>query len=381
MRNMTRITIAAVLLLAAIMLLNGCGDLNGNGNKKGRLITFTSQTDEVGTKTHYGDDYKDGNTLWQYIVWDETDVIRIVSDAAKCASGLHYADYAIDEVTANAEHKSYAKIKPTPNGLEWADADWYEFYSVTPPPGTGAVNSIHGPDADPYNASMLGTVNATLLATPALPTGEDNIESKTVRADGKTYTYTVYKPDMNYAVMSASESGTYSGIDSVRLVFKPAFTAFEFNLTSADEDITVSKVELFADPNSGDFLAGSYTFKAGSDISVSGAVQVVGASGTRSQSVSMTMNPALALTSANGITLTFFTIPIVNTGMLSLRVTTSMGTATLKLTDTDKTSAYKFLPGKKYRINLLKVGETWKIFFDVNVDPWIDVEPATTIII
>ena len=67
--------------------------------------------------------------------------------------------------------------------------------------------------------------------------------------------------------------------------------------------------------------------------------------------------------------------------MLNLRVTTSLGTATLKLTDTDKTSAYKFQPGKKYRVNLLKVGDMWKIFFDVDVDPWIDVEPATTIII
>lgn len=373
MKNMTRITIAAVLL-AAILLLNGCGDLN---NKKGLQITFTSQTGEVGTKTYYGDDYKEGNTTWQYIVWEEGDKIRIASDNASCATGAHYADYEIGEVTANAEHKSYAKIKPTPNGLEWAETNLYQFYAVTPTPGTGAVLAIISQDdltAD--NADMLGTVRCSLPATPALPT---ETTTKTVTSGDKRYSYTVYKPDMDYAVMTAHEGGDYSSIDSVRLTFKPAFTAFEFNLTSADEDLTVSKVELFA-TSTDECLNGTYLLKAGSDISVSGAVQATGSPANRN-SVSMTMNPALALTASSGITLTFFTLPIVNSSMLNLRVTTSLGTATLKLTDTDKTSAYKFQPGKKYRINLLKVGETWKIFFDVNVDPWIDVEPATTIII
>ena len=369
MRNTTRFTIAAVLL-AAVLLLDGCGELNP---KKGRLITFSSQTGEVGTKTYYGDDYTASGTTWQYIIWETTDVLRIVSDNASCATGLHYADYAIDEVTANVEHKSYAKIKPTPNGLEWAETNLYEFYSVTPVPGTGAVQSIHGPDSENYNPSMIGSVKATLPATPALPT---TTTTKTVTSDGATYRYTVYPPDMKYAVMTASEAGDYSSIDSVRLTFKPAFTAFEFNLTSADQDMTVSKVELVA-ANASDCLAGTYTFKAGSDISTSGNVQL---SASTSQSVSMTMNPALSLTASTGITLTFFTIPIVNTGMISLKVTTNQGTATLNLTNTDKTTAYKFQPGKKYRINLLKVGETWKIFFDVAVYPWIDVEPTTIII-
>ena len=374
MRNTTRFTIA-VILLAAIVLLDGCNELNNN-NKKGRQITFTSQTGEVGTKTFYGDDYKDGNTTWQYIVWEVGDKIRIASDNASCATGAHYADYEIGEVTANAEHKSYAKIKPTPNGLEWAETDLYQFYAVTPTPGTGAVLAIISQDdltAD--NADMLGTVRCSLPATPALPT---ETTTKTVTSGGKTYSYTVYKPDMDYAVMTAHEGGDYSSIDSVRLTFKPAFTAFEFNLTSADEDLTVSKVELFA-TSTDDRLNGTYLLKAGSDISVSGAVQATGTTANRN-SVSMTMSPALALTASSGITFTLFTVPIVNESMLNLRVTTSLGTATLKLTDTDKTSAYKFQPGKKYRVNLLKVGDMWKIFFEVEVDEWVELTPTTIII-
>ena len=59
---------------------------------------------------------------------------------------------------------------------------------------------------------------------------------------------------------------------------------------------------------------------------------------------------------------------------------TSSGTAILNLTDTDKTSAYKFEPGKKYRINLLKLGGTWKykINLDPNARPWDLVEESTT---
>lgn len=374
MKSMTRISIVAVLL-GAILLLDGCVDLTRN--KKGSLITFTTSTGEVGTKTVYGDDY--ANHTWQYIVWEVGDVIQVVSDNAACASGKHFANYEIDEVTGNSNHQSYGTIAPTPNGLEWGDAQYYDFYSVTPPPGTGAVLALIGPDdLTTENADMIGKVRCNLPATPATPT---TTTTKTVTADGTTYTYTVYPPDMDYAVMSASAKGfDKNSEEDVSLLFKPAFTAFEFNLTSADEEITVTKVELAA-AGTTDRLAGTYLFTAGSSIVPSDAVpnpvEVVGTG--NSSSVSMTMNQTL--TASTGVTFTFFTIPIVNTGMVSLKVTTNRGTATLNLTKANSSEAYKFEPGKKYRINLLKVGETWKIFFDVDVDPWIEATPATTVII
>lgn len=372
MKRMTSISMV-IVLLGAILLLDGCEGLTRN--RQGSPVTFTTTTGEVGTKTYYGDNYlESGTTTWQYIVWEVGDVIQIVSDKATTAAGVHYANYTIDAVTGNADHQSYATIVPTPNGLDWGEDQIYDFYAVTPAPGTGAVNKIHGPDTENYNPTMIGTTNCTLPAAPTLPT---NTSSKTVTSDGKAYTYTVYPPDMNYAVMTAAnEDFNNTTKEDVSLLFKPAFTAFEINLTSADEDFTVTKLEL-ANAKDGEYLAGTYVFTAGSDISVEGSVLATGTG--NSKSVSMTMNQVL--TASTGVTVTFFTMPIKNTGMISLKVETDKGTATLNLTGTDKISAYQFEPGKKYRFNMLKVGETWKIFFDVAVDDWIEVTPATTVII
>ena len=88
-----------------------------------------------------------------------------------------------------------------------------------------------------------------------------------------------------------------------------------------------------------------------------------------------------AVTPGNGFTVTFFTVPIVNTGLLSLKVyTKDGGIATLPLTDTDKSSPYRFLPGKKYRVNLLKLGKpnVWKLTIDDQVLPWIKDEQTTS---
>ena len=106
-----------------------------------------------------------------------------------------------------------------------------------------------------------------------------NLNKKTVTADGTTYTYTVYPPDMDYAVMSASAKGfDKNSEEDVSLLFKPAFTAFEFNLTSADEEITVTKVELAA-AGTTDRLAGTYLFTAGSSIVHGGGFVLLAAAG------------------------------------------------------------------------------------------------------
>ena len=385
MKRMTIITMAAVLL-GTILFLGGCEGLK----TQGRLIKFKTSTGEVGTKTYYGDDYNASGTTWQYIVWEEGDGIRIVSDKAASAAGKYFADYVIDEVTENKNHQSFGTIAPTPNGLTWSEGQTqYNFYAVTPVPGTGAVKSIHGPDSDNYNPSMIGSVKAT-------QPNEYDLTSKTPgtkyltstggvteeQASDVAYIFDVYAPDMDNAVMTATTKGFVpeDDGDEVSLLFKPAFTAFEFNMTSADEAITVSKVELVAASTS-DCLAGSYTFIAGSDISTSSNVQL---SGTTYQSIAVTMNNELKppvtennqLTRGKGITFTIFTIPKVNTDMISLVVTTDKGTATLNLTDTDKSSAYKFQPGKKYRINMLKVARTWDIDIKLTfqVQPWISAD-------
>lgn len=366
----------AAVLLGIMFLAGGCNDLK----LKGRQVTFTTVAGEVGTKTAYGDNYPEsGTTTWQYIDWVTGDHIQIVSNNAANQAGRHSADYRISELLGRSGHQSMANVEPTPNGLTWGEAQKYDFYAVYPTPGTGAVDAIYSPDdLNSDNAAMLGTVRVILPYNPT-PTGNTKKyltatgTATTEGAENIAYTYDVYEPDMKYAVMTAAATDVdKDGETDVSLLFKPAFTAFEFNLTSADENFTVNKVELFS---AEDYLAGTYVLKAGAELS-NGSVQTSGTS--NSQYLTMTVNHAL--TPNSGFTFTFFTIPIQNTGTLGLRVVTSSGTAILNLTDTDKTSAYKFEPGKKYRINLLKLGGTWKykINLDPNARPWDLVEESTT---
>ena len=79
--------------------------------------------------------------------------------------------------------------------------------------------------------------------------------------------------------------------------------------------------------------------------------------------------------------MTLFTVPVTNSGVITLSVKTSEGTtAKLALLDTDKKSAYKFEAGKKYRINLLKLGGkfTYAIALAGEALPWQYVEESTT---
>lgn len=396
MKDLTKAIIAAVLA-GTLLIPGGCSDLK----HKGRQITFVTVSREAGTKTVYGDDVP-GTTTYQYINWVVNDGLRVVSDFAARRNNpdVFFADYVVTEVRDTLEHHSKASIvatSPGPgeeaDGLSWDNEHTgsYTFYAVNPRPGTGAVKSINcDPAPDGENPSdeaiqawrsELGKVEATLPATVTLPSTSTKKYLKedgtaATSADDAYYTYDVYAPNMDYAVLTASAT-VESSDKPVELHFQPAFTAFEVNITSADRDFTVSKVELVG---ASDRLAGTYRMKAGANLDTYGSVTVVESGDTpASNSVSLTMN-AVQLTSTKGITFTLFTIPKANEGLLSLRITTSVGTATLALTDTDGSSAYQFRAGRKYRINLLKLGETWKYKIVLKPEdlPWDLVSEQTT---
>lgn len=362
MKSMTRFTIAAVLL-GTVLLLTGCNDIK----LKSSQITFKATAGEVGTKTSYGDDYPGGDTptTYQYIDWVSGDLLRIVSDKAAGPSAENYADYVVTAFeTGTNNHQSYATIEPTPNGLAWTGTGKYQFYAVYPSPSVksagGAVSSIQYTNDE---SNVLGEVVATLPNTVAL---SGSPGSKTATVGGETCTYAVYAPDMKKAVMTAAATGV-DGDTQVNLVFKPAFTAFEFNLSSADDDFTITQIELAG--TGSDYLAGQYQMKAGdlTNVTPSGG----------SHSVTLTMGDGLELTPTSGVTFTLFTIPKANTGMLNLKVTVKEGenatrVATLPLTKANSTDPYVFDAGKKYRINglALKKGSKWQLEIDGNVLPW-----------
>ena len=400
---MKKIVIAlnAALLLGAALLSAGC---EGFG-QKGRPITFVTVTGEVGTKTTYGDDYAESTTTWQFIDWVTGDRMRIVSDYASDQSepANFYADYKVTAAERpDGTHQSKATVESASasgHGLFWDEghSGSYNFYAVYPTPGTGAVNSIGadaapGGDATPEQVVawqfQLGRVNATLPASTALP---EPSSTKKVDAQGHTlpddatdfaHTYNVYAPDMNYAVMTAAASVSSSNSD-VDLLFKPAFTAFEFNLTTAQvgDEFTIYDIRLTSTGD--DYLTGTYSMKAGADLSGSNVVTVDGTE--RYQYAALTSPAGVPLAAKAGITCTLFTLPKANTGILTLKITTEDGTVSLPLTGTDGTnptsSAYIFQPGLKYRINLLKLNKrdwTYKITLAPGDYPWDRSSQTTT---
>lgn len=370
----------ACAALVGSAILTGCNKISGG--EQGRIIRFFAVAEGPSTKAAYGNDDKGK----QAINWETGDVIRITSPTAVVTNTTdkHEADYVVtvtktgvpSEGTISHYDNNGNDATDDENGLAWGDDSSvaYAFYAIYP---STVVNSG-------ITLSAAGAVSATL---PASTTLSASSVKKYLKADGKVatqgaddpdlaYTYTVYEPDMKYAYMTAAASGDDVVFgEKIDLRFNPAFTAFEINLTSGDENFTVSKVEL-----AGEGLSGTYSMTAGADLSAANAVSL----GTVSNSVSATLPAATApnVKTDTGVTLTLFTIPKTNTGTIYLKVYTSEnGTtpATLALTNADKT-AYEFLAGYKYRINLLKVGGRWKykITIDPEELPWDRTDKETT---
>ena len=230
---------------------------------------------------------------------------------------------------------------------------------------------ITGPDnlpAEPTDDDLasIGTVQCALL------------QSQSTSGSSTSGSTTVFAPDMRYAPMTAAALGVdKDDAEDVSLVFNPAFTAIEVNMTS-DEELTINKVELSSTGT--DYLSGVYFLKAGSDISASGAVTV---SDTRRFNTVSLSGLNQQVSQDAGINFTLFTIPKVNTGVITLSVQTQTGSGNTLSTATahlplkySNGSVLQFQPGKKYRINALKLSDSWKIFFAVGVDEWVELDPV-----
>lgn len=350
MKTQRTILIACVAIACAAML-SGCTKDGFNG--RGKAIQFRASAGTA-TKAAYGILSTDGKT--QAIDWATGDKINIACAEATVQNGTgHVALYQVAEITTPSsatDVKSIGKLElGGANGLMWPDEDpatGYDFFAVYPD----------------LTITEAGLVTAS-VTNPESLTGETS--TKYVKADGKTpttqgaedlaYTYKVYEPSLAAMPMTATAHVAASG-SGVTLPFNPAFTALEFNLTGGDDSFTVSKVELIGAGD--DKLAGAFTMTAGKLSTVSPS--------TAESSVAVTLNEAITQTS--GVTFTLFMLPKTNTGIVKLKVTTDKGTATLQMTDKDKTSAFKFEAGKKYRINLLKLGGQWKIVIAPILLPW-----------
>ena len=380
-----RTILLACAAIAGAAMLCGCSKTEGGMHLSGAIQFGMASRGGQTTKTVYGDKdaTKDGKT-YQPLNWAEGDVVTIASPQAVVQNdpnGGHASNYVISQITLATETDPQSKAKvvnEAANGLMWLDnIDTYDFYAIYPKNETGVITLTQN-----------GAVEATIPAAQDLTgTPTTKSESKTNEVTGQTLTvnYKVYAPDMKYAFMTgALKSFTpTSNTQTVPIVFNPAFTAFEFNVSSQDDPIELTKFEILSSDGS-DKLAGKFTMTAGgTDVSATGATS----------SVKADLSAADAIDDENGLNFTVFTVPVTNTQPLRIKFTSKDGETTktswldLKYSNNaaagdNAGKAVQFLAGHKYRIHMLKLpASQWKITIAAVLEDWIPAEEEIVIYI
>ena len=399
MKKHSYILLMACAAIAGAALLESCskeGGISLNGPIQFGMVSRGTLT----TKTVYGKDYLEGEgedqkATYQSLDWVAGDLITIASPQAivqndASANPAHAADYRISTVLSTGtatDHQSKAKVvNAGANGLMYDDSykGSYDFYAIYPNHSEGRITLTEA-----------GAVSATIPATQTLKSGASKEESKKYTIDGETVTktikYTVYDPDMQFAFMTAAlkEFAPKDEQQTIPLTFTPAFTAFEFNVSSQDDEIELTKFEILS-PDNSDKLAGTFNMTAGT-------LPTSAPNATSSVTVDMTKidgtNPAPKIDQTNGLTFTVFTVPVENTKPLRIKFTSKDGDATktsyldLKYSNneaagTNAGDPVKFLAGHKYRIHMLKLPSSqWKITIAPVFEEWVDANEEVVIYI
>ena len=380
-----RTILLACAAIAGAAMLCGCSKTEGGMHLSGAIQFGMASRGGQTTKTVYGDKdaTKDGKT-YQPLNWAEGDVVTIASPQAVVQNdpnGGHASNYVISQITLATETDPQSKAKvvnEAANGLMWLDnIDTYDFYAIYPKQETGVITLTQN-----------GAVEATIPATQNLTgTPTTKSESKTNEVTGQTLTvnYKVYAPDMKYAFMTGALKSfkPTSNTQTVPIVFNPAFTAFEFNVSSQDDPIELTKFEIVSSDGS-DKLAGKFTMTAGgTDVSATGATS----------SVTADLSAADAIDDENGLNFTVFTVPVTNVQPLRIKFTSKDGETTktswldLKYSNNaaagdNAGKAVQFLAGHKYRIHMLKLpASQWKITIAAVLEDWIPAEEEIVIYI
>ena len=378
------------------------GVINFSASSRGGLSTKTVYGDVVPQTEEYG---------FQALNWELNDEITIASPQSVVQNDLsanpaHASDYVIKNVESTGIPSKATVANKLANGLMWMDGiKTYDFFAVYPSVGTEGT----GLTLDPMN----GKVSATIPAEQPLY-GEP-----TSKVDPKYpengVTYASYAPDMKYAYMTAALKSFEPKDEQTRvpLYFFPAFTAFEFYISSQDDAIDLTEFEILSPEtdaipgNKRDKLAGTFTMTAGDTdgrdadhltTAGNGNIASVNASSATS-SVKADLSAADAIDDKNGLNFTVFTVPVTNQYPLRIRFTSKDGedgegnvltkTSYLDLKYSNKTEAgdnagkpVQFLAGHKYVIHMLKLpAGQWKITIAADIDVWDQVEEEIVIYI
>lgn len=279
------------------------------------------------TRTAFSGEVSGGTLTYERIDWSDGDAFRVCCDEAQTPSGGHFADYLVKAHRADGVRSLASVASEDP--LLWGSGT-HTFYGLYPAPGsTGADeglsfsgNSVHGVIPSEQSLTRSGTV---------------------------------WRPDMRYAYMAAATQVVSAQAPSpVTLVFRPMVTAYEISLLNfasdpVEVDLTHLRLHSTAD---GARLSGGFSAALQADGSFSAT-----ASGEGTDVVSVTFPSGTRLSTSKAITVTLFTLPVVQTN-LELVLEFSNGLIR-RLPLQDEGVPLRVNPGEKIYLDNLAVPDGW----------------------
>lgn len=229
-----------------------------------------NDTDNPGTRAHYGL-YTLNKEEGKYsIYWDDGDHIAIYCPQARATnsdpedqSHGKEADYKILLVPNENEGESeqtmqsgtLSKINPSDVGLQWGETDMHDFFGFFP---KDAKKGIIAGNKLKLNLPVLQTPSSMRVIEP----NADGLKITLPNGEAVTGTTYIARPDMNSCFMYAHGQGSRIDNEQISLDFKPVVTTLEFIVKGpeeGEEPIEVSQVVLRSEKS----ITGSFSLQIG----------------------------------------------------------------------------------------------------------------------
>lgn len=227
----------------AVILLSACAKNTVETDPD--AISFYAGIGSSQTKTVYGGESVENGELVQAIHWLSTDRIRVWGDLARTKADEPVCDYQVDSISTADPRIAKMEMRNTVvlRGLRWKNETVrHNFVSVCPSPAVSTDVTLDEND---------GTVTVVLPSVP------------TLTWDGTGY---IGVEQMQYAYLYARSLGVKPR-DSVPMLFRPAFTAFQFVIKAGDFDgVVLNKFTLECTAASGNGVVGKITIPASGEL-------------------------------------------------------------------------------------------------------------------
>lgn len=208
-------------------------------------VNFFVGIGQIQTKTVYGEDGMEFGLPVQAINWLSTDRIRIWGDIARTKADEPVCDYHVDTISTTDPRIAKMEMRTTValRGLRWkSETIRHNFVSVYPSPAASADVTMDQTD---------GTVTCVLPPDPPMvwdATGYVGVE------------------DMGLAYLYSRASGVRPR-DNVPMLYRPAFTAFQFQVSCGDfENVVINNFTLECTAASANGIVGKITIPATGEI-------------------------------------------------------------------------------------------------------------------